>query len=211
MTNALFAENYETLYQIHQKEFNIGFMNIQDIYPENLESFLIENFDKIPKFFRCSIEKNNFAQDINEIDNLYSVLGPSQERDELINFVKTLISHFADITDSPELGLSIERVDNDLCKFFHCDMNHLRLVYPLIGPGTLWVEEENVNRNFLGQGRNDLAIIDQQKIHQTPDKAITLLKGQGHPSAMGRAVVHASPVITKSKEPRILLRIESLF
>ncbi len=70
MTSALFADSYETLYQIHQKEFNIGFMNIQDIYPENLEEFLIENFDKIPKFFRCSIEKNNFAQDIIELESI---------------------------------------------------------------------------------------------------------------------------------------------
>ena len=94
---------------------------------------------------------------------------------------------------------------------FHYDVNHLRLVYPLLGPGTLWLNDENVRREYLGKGNNDLVVIDQEKIFQVPEKTITLLKGNGHPTGKNKAVIHASPVISKSAEKRILLRIESLF
>jgi hypothetical protein len=90
-------------------------------------------------------------------------------------------------------------------------MNHLRLVYPLMGPGTLWINDDNVRREHLGQGRNDLVVIDQNKINQVPNKTITILKGNGHPTGKNKAVVHASPVISKTLEKRILLRIESIF
>lgn len=208
---ALYANSFEELYPIHQKEFNIAFLNISNLEPKNLKNFLEKNFANIPGIFKCFISKDNFEEELTELDNLYYILDDSEDKVDFINYVKTLVANFADVSDAPLLGISIEKVRGNMCKFFHCDMNHLRLVYPLLGPGTLWASEDNIRREYLGKGLNDLVIIDPEKISQVPEKTITLLKGQGHPSAEGQAVVHASPEITKTQTPRILLRIESLF
>lgn len=208
---AIHAQSFEELYQIHQKEFNIGLYNVDTIEPSSVKPYLEENFDRIPSMFKCIISKDDFESSIEQLNELYYILDECEEKTELINYIKTLTSNFADITDSPEMGISLERVTGDMCRFFHCDMNHLRLVYPLLGPGTLWVNEDNVRREFLGKGKNEKVIIDETQVHQVPAQTITLLKGQGHPSAHGRAVVHASPAVSKTKEKRILFRIESLF
>ena len=205
------AQNFEELFAIHSPEFNVGLLDIADIIPEGLEQYLIAQFEKIPTHFKCFISKDSFEESIKQVDDLYYILDDCEDKTQLINFIKTLVSNFADITDAPEMGLSLEKVKTDLCKYFHCDINHLRLVYPLIGPGTLWAKEDNLRREFLGKGENDKVIIDKNRIFQVPKKTITLLKGQGHPSANGKAVVHASPQITHTQEKRILLRIESLF
>lgn len=211
MIESLHANAFEDLYSIHQSQFNIGLMNIDDIEPENIKPYLEKNFSNLPKMFKCIISKDNFEESIEQLNEIYYVLDDNEEKAELINFVKTLVSNFADITDSPDMGVSLEKVEGDLCKFFHCDMNHLRLVYPLLGPGTLYLNEDNVKRQFLGKGRNDDVVIDPSKIIQVPPKTISLLKGQGHPSAHGKAIVHASPVISNSMDKRVLLRIESIF
>lgn len=211
MTDSIFANDFSDLYSIHQKEFNIGLMNIEEIEPSTIKPYLEANFDKLPSMFKCIVSKDEFEESIKELDKLYYILDDDNEKLELINFIKTLVSNFADITDSPEMGVSLEKVTGDMCRYFHCDMNHLRMVYPLLGPGTLWAKEDNLRRNFLGKGNNDEVIIDPNKIFQVPSKTITLLKGQGHPTAFGKAVVHASPIISKSKEKRVLLRIESIF
>lgn len=211
MVDSLHASTFEDLYGIHSKEFNIAFMDISHLSPMGIEDYLTEQFNKIPTMFKCIIAKDAFEETIDQLDELYYVLDDSDKKTELINFIKTLTSHFADVTDSPLMGVSLEKVKGDLCKYFHYDMNHLRLVYPLIGSGTLWTKEDNLRREFLGKGKNSEVIIDQTKIHQVPGKTITLLKGHGHPSAHGKAVVHSSPKISHIQEKRILLRIESLF
>ena len=211
MIESLHVKTFEDLYSIHQKEFNIGLMNIESLEPKSIKPYLVRNFTALPKMFKCIISKDNFEESLEQLNEIYFILDDNEEKAELINFVKTLVSNFADITDSPEMGVSMEKIEGDLCKHFHCDVNHLRLVYPLLGPGTLYLNEDNVKRQFLGKGKNDEVVIDAARIIQVPPKTISLLKGQGHPSAHGRAIVHASPVISNTMDKRVLLRIESIF
>lgn len=211
MTHELYANNFEELYKIHDHQFNIAFMNVNQLVPEGLENYLASNFDKIPGMYKEIISKNNFEESISQLDEIYYVLDECEDKINLIQFIKTIVSNFADVTDSPDMGVSIEKVEGDLCKYFHCDMNHLRLVFPLLGPGTFWASEDNLRREFLGLGQNEKVIIKSDQIKQVPNGVISILKGQGHPSALGKAVVHASPPISQSCEKRILLRVESLF
>lgn len=207
----LYAQNFEELFRIHQKEYNIGLLNIEDMEPTLIKPYLESVFEKIPKMFKTIIDKNSFDESIKQLDEIYYILDECYEKEMLISYIKTLTSHFADVTDSPLMGVSLEKVEGDLCKYYHCDMNHLRLVYPLLGSGTLWLHEDNINREHLGKGQNELVIKDQSQIKQVPAKTISILKGQGHPTALKKAVVHASPPLSAKPEKRILLRIESLF
>lgn len=211
MVDSLVASNFEELYSIHKADYNIGFLSADNLEPAEVKDYLTANFEKLPRMYKCFINKDNFEEDLLQLNELYYVLDESEEKNILINYIKTLISHYADVCDAPELGISLEKVQGNMCKFFHCDMNHLRLVYPLLGPGTLWVKEDNVRREYLGKGKNDQVVKDSKQIFQVPPKTLTLLKGQGHPSAHGKAVVHASPEIPHTQELRVLLRIESIF
>lgn len=211
MVEALHAKNFEELHAIHEHKYNIAFLDLKDLDTKRPAQYLDENFEKIPSFYKCIVSKEHFEDSIEELNNLYYIMDDTPEKESLINLVKTLVSNFADVTDSPELGVSLEKVEGDLCKYFHCDMNHLRLVCPLLGPGTLWLEEDNVRREHLGKGKNEMVVIDQARIHQAQLNSLTLLKGQGHPTALGKAVVHASPAVSSTRERRVLLRIESIF
>jgi hypothetical protein len=211
ISNCILAQNYEMLYDIHKDNFNIALMDISADEPVNLRAYLENNWDRIPSFYKCMVDKEHFEEELNQLNELYYVLDDCDDKSNLISFIKTIVSNFADVTDAPILGISFERVTGDLCRNFHCDMNHLRLVYPLLGSGTLWLSDENVRREHLGQGKNELVVIDQKNIFQVPKKTLSVLKGNGHPTGNNRAVVHASPAISNSNEKRILLRIESLF
>jgi len=209
--NFLEAGSFEELFKINLHQYNIGFMDLRDFEPQGLRQYLTENFNRLMPFYKMQIEKVDFEKDLLLIDKHFSHLPHSDEKFELIQFVKFLVSNYADVTDAPILGLSIEIVKNDLCSLFHCDMNSLRLVYPLLGPGTLWVKDEDVNRNYLGLRRNDLVVNDSSKINQVPLKTLAVLKGNGFYAGANRGVVHASPKISTTQEKRILLRIESLY
>lgn len=211
MNNYIEACNFEELYEINKSHYNIGIMKIVNSLDENVKTLLVENFEELNTTFKCEIAKKNFEEDLKQLNDLYPYLEDKLKRDDLIEFVKYLVSNFADVTDAPLLGLTIEKVKDDMCRFFHCDMNSLRLVYTIIGPSTLWVEDSNVNREFLGQGRNDLVIKNKELIKQVPNNSIVLLKGNGFYNGQNRGVVHASPKISGSGEKRILLRVEALY
>lgn len=211
MSNCIEASSFEELYKIHNREFNIGLLSAEANEPEDMRAFLRDNFDQISSRFKCEIDKNNFVEELKQLNELFPLLDDSETKTEIIEFVKYLVSNYADVTDAPILGLTVEKVTGDMCRYFHCDLNSLRLVYPLLGPGTLWVEDSNVNRDYLGQGKNELVVKDSTKIFQVPPRTITLLKGNGHQTAYNCGVVHASPPVSKTKEPRVLLRIESLY
>ncbi len=211
MSNCIEASSFEELYKIHNREYNIGLMRIDSIEPEDMRNFLHNNFDQLNSRFKCEVDKENFEADIKQLDNLFPILDDSESKKEIIDFVKHLVSNYADVTDAPILGITVEKVTTDMCRYFHCDMNSLRLVYPLLGPGTLWVEDSNANREYLGQRKNELVVKDPAKIYQVPPKTITLLKGNGHHTAYSCGVIHASPPVSITNEPRVLLRIESLY
>ncbi len=211
MPTALNATTFEELYSIHEKEYNIALMSVAPFEPQNIKTYLEKNFEQLPQMFKCIISKDNFDESIKQLDEIFYILDDNEEKMEFINYIKTLTSHYADISDAPDLGLSLEKVQGDMCKYFHCDMNSLRLVYNLIGPGTLWAYEENVRRENLGKGRNEEVIKNQNQIQQVSPQTITLLKGQAHPTAFNQAIVHASPPVSVTKEKRVLLRIESIF
>jgi hypothetical protein len=211
VSNCILANSFEELFNIHNSQYNIGLMNVENVEPIDQRKYLENNFVNISTLFKLEIDKNHFESHLEELNYLFPKLSDDEDKMKLINFLKYVISNYADVTDAPVLGITIEKVVNDMCRFFHCDMNSLRLVYPLLGPGTLWVSDENVNRQFLGKGKNELVIKDSNQIFQVPIKTITILKGNGHVTGNNKAIVHASPKISETREKRILLRIESLY
>ena len=70
----LYAQNFEQLFSIHQKKYNIGLLNIEDMEPTLIKPFLENVFEKIPKMFKTIIDKNSFDESIKQLDEIYYIL-----------------------------------------------------------------------------------------------------------------------------------------
>jgi hypothetical protein len=89
-------------------------------------------------------------------------------------------------------------------------MNDLRMLCTYSGPGTLWLSENNINRNALNScGDNECIVLDESKIQQAKTGAVVILKGAIYPEEGTKAIVHRSPTIEDYGEKRLLLRIDT--
>lgn len=124
--------------------------------------------------------------------------------------VASLLQRFRQLTDSNRLSLLLARIETDMCRRFHADINDLRLLCTYRGPGTLWLTDDNVDRHALN-GRNPETAIarNPEDVRQAPAGAVVILKGATYPLAGTRAVVHRSPGIEAAGQRRLLLRLDS--
>jgi len=117
---------------------------------------------------------------------------------------------FSKLSSSTIYSLTFERVESDMCKRFHTDIHDLRLLSTYVGRGTLWLSEDNVNRDALySHSTNDDIVIDQNDIHEISVGHIAILKGEEYPQSKSMALVHRSPEIENDQEIRLLLRIDT--
>ncbi len=86
-----------------------------------------------------------------------------------------------------------------MCRKFHTDINDLRLLCTYAGPGTLWVAEDENNRDY------DEEHIGEVRIHQADTGDILILKGALYPK--GKPVVHGSPTIEETDGKRLCERL----
>ena len=104
------------------------------------------------------------------------------------------------------MKLQILPVNSNMCRLFHEDYYRQRLLCTYLGPGTEWLDHDNVNRAGLGRGRNDNIVKDESKINRAKTFDVILLKGPRTKSGLG--VVHRSPPVQKTDQIRVLLKID---
>jgi len=126
-----------------------------------------------------------------------------------------LASLFADISGRDHLRLRFERVEDDGCALFHVDTLPMRMLCTYFGPGTQWLEEDNVRRDQLGsRGRsldeaNAAMVIDSEKIQTAPAWHVLIFKGRlwdGHGYQDG--LVHRSAPVRHPQDYRLRLTID---
>ncbi len=124
--------------------------------------------------------------------------------------IRQLLTSFMDLTGATSLRFLLATVNSNMCRRFHTDINDLRMLCTYTGPGTLWLTEDNVNREALnGQEDNEDIVLDESKIRQADTGAVVLLKGAFYKKEGTRAIVHRSPTIEESGVERLLLRIDT--
>ena len=128
-------------------------------------------------------------------------------KEDVVEDVLRLMSMFAATTLSAAFKLQWEIVNHDMCRLFHQDYYRQRLICTLKGPGTEWLDHDNVNRGALGKGDNDAIVKDMDKVRRANTHDVLLLKGAkyggGTPSGM-----HRSPPIAHHKGLRVLLKLD---
>jgi len=129
----------------------------------------------------------------------------------LFSDIMTIAKKFVSLCSDKVIGIRLERITNDNCKSFHIDYLSLRLICTYWGAATEWLENSNVNREGLGQNRNDLVWKNEDDIKQFKTSWVGVLKGENYEGNSGNGVVHRSPQIADLKNAdRILLRMDTL-
>ncbi len=185
------------LQQIHQKEINLAFYD-RDISELQAE---INHFLTQPIEIRASGEIDIIIQQIQKELTLHQLI---------LNDVIDLLNIFKELTTAKMYRLFLATVNTNMCRKFHTDINDLRLLCTYRGSGTLWVEDDYVNRRALEScGDNECVVLDETKVHQVNTGTAAILKGAIYPIEGTKAIVHRSPTIEESGEKRLLLRIDT--
>lgn len=148
-----------------------------------------------------------------ELEEIMDSLSDALDREvhsSLIKDIHELLMLFKDVSRTEKFRLLLATVNTNMCRKFHTDVNYIRMLCTYRGPGTLWLKDENINRDALGsRGYNHLIVKDESKIEQVETGSVVLLKGAKYPNEETKAAVHRSPTIEESSEKRLLLRIDT--
>jgi len=197
--NWISGETPSVLGSIHEREVNIAIFN-RDIgaLKEELNSLLRRDFE-----FRSSGDLDAVSDAITNATDFIDC--PLVKQD-----LKDLLGLFSDVTKAKSIRLFLARVNNDMCRKFHTDINDLRMLCTYEGPGTLWLTEDNINRGAADCcDDDDCMVIDKSRIQQAKAGSVIILKGAIYPQEGTRPILHRSPTIEESGDQRILLRIDT--
>ncbi len=127
-------------------------------------------------------------------------------RASLIDDLSLLSEVVCELLGCPAVGLRLARVGHAMCPGWHVDRTSIRLVCTYQGPGTQWLDDQDVDRRDLHSGR-----MGEGAFIQAIPGEIVLLKGalwQGN-DAFG--AVHRSPGLGSSASLRTLITLDPLW
>ena len=147
--------------------------------------------------FRVAVEEEAEDCALRLAAKLPAPLPPALLRD-----IRWLAVSFSVILGRNGIQARLEGVAGDACRRFHADAVGLRLLCTYAGAGTEWLPlfgAEAARAHDPRQGPVPVRL-------GTGDAAI--LKGDAHPSAPGRGLVHRSPPMDGPPVPRLLLCLD---
>jgi len=195
--NATIGNKAEILHTIHLQEKNIA------IYQRDISH--LQNDLK-----NCLKDKIEFRKSgtVAEIQTALENEFPTYQ--DLTTDIVALLKVFGDVYQSKTFKVLLAKINTNMCRKFHTDINDLRLLCTYIGQGTLWLPEEAINRKELsGVGGNERIVKDENLIQQIQTGNVAILKGAIYSKENTKAVVHRSPEIKGTGEIRLLLRVDT--
>lgn len=146
---------------------------------------------------------------------LAEVLPNLPERSDFVDQVAELGEMFACLFDLKHLGVRLQVLDKPMCPRFHVDRAPCRLTATFTGPGTQWLTNEQVNRDFLGVQHppetemEGLLYQTGSHIQQLQAGEVGLMKGSLWKGRENLGLVHRSPTMT-SGQKRLLLTLDMI-
>jgi hypothetical protein len=179
-----------------------------------------DNNEKISNYIKDSIKLMNtldyeiieFFDEVELFNILVEDLPGNKNLDDKFSFIRDICSTSLDFfqqTKSKSIKIQIKIVADSMCRLFHADNNIQRLLCTYSGPGTEWLEEENINRDELGNGDNSKIVRDFNKVRSTTIFDLLLLKGDRFNNET-KGAVHRSPPMELVDQKRVLLKIDEL-
>ncbi len=196
--NWIASDHAAVLETIHRSELNIAIYNRDlTLLKGELDQLLNSEFE-----FRTSGETSDILNDIRSAPTLNNL--PQLKAD-----LEDLFIQFRELTKAGNFRLFFATVRNNMCRKFHTDINDLRMLCTYVGPGTLWLSEDNINRAAENSEDEELLVIDEDRIMQASEGDVLVLKGAIYPKEETTPILHRSPTIEESGQKRILLRIDT--
>jgi len=197
--NAIISENDSVLNEIHKKSKNIAIRkrNISAIKQE-IGLVVSQEIE-----YRASGSKKEI------IDSLSSYFTETLNSSRhVLEDIVHLLHQYEHLTAATSFRLSFAKVNTNMCRRFHTDINTLRMLCTYYGPGTLWLPNQAINMKAYHSGDNNSEIVtDESMIQQADTGDIVILKGALYPDA--NPILHRSPTIEENRENRLLLRIDA--
>ena len=176
------------------------------IMPQRFEPFIADALDAIPPDRLPDVRLSGTPASIGAA--LASELADAKiEPDWLVEWLQTNISFqlrlYGQLTRCNDLKLRLEPVRAAGCPRFHPDAVRYRLLCTYRGPGTEWIDPKAVS-----DGGGGLPI-DPARICRLDRGAIAFMRGSKGATPERPALVHRSPRLEASGDPRLLLVIDA--
>ena len=126
------------LRDIHKRDVNIAIFNRDINALRNETEFLLKHKIKL-------LERGDLNTILNVIDNQVLLSDCSL----IVEDIKRLLYNFQEISRAKSFRFTLTTVNTNMCRRFHEDEVSLRLLCTYSGPSTLWLKENDVNRNAL--------------------------------------------------------------
>lgn len=199
-----FVDSFQNLEAIKQTGINLT------ILPRSVDFRLAEFIQKLDLSTFPNIETSFYFY---ECETILRMLLKSTTTNILglelfIKDLAKITEDFCTIVNTELVRFRLQVVDNDMCKYFHCDYNNLRLISTYHGACTQWLSNDNVNRNRLGCQNNDKMVIDPLSIHQMEVFWVGIFKGELFLNNSRNGIVHRSPSLPDRTKKRLLLRMD---
>jgi hypothetical protein len=137
--------------------------------------------------------------------------GPGREA--LADDLRLLADMLGELLDARTIGIRLEVIRQAMCPRLHVDRVGIRMLCTYRGPGTEWVDDDSVDRRFLGAaaaGKPDTIsglLLPGHRIESIPPFSVALLKGSLWQGNAGRGIVHRSPSVPQP--PRVLVALDA--
>ena len=127
-------------------------------------------------------------------------------RASLIDDLSALREIVCELLGCPEVGLRFARVGHAMCPGWHLDRTSIRLVCTYQGPGTQWLDNQDVDRSDLHNSR-----MRENTAVQATTGEIVLLKGTLWQDNGALGAVHRSPELAPDTALRTLVTLDPLW
>ena len=183
--NAVIAQNLNEIERIREENKNIAIFFWE---PSSSLQIKIQepSYDYLADF--------EFVIRKEEVDSL-----PTRGIDILSGLVLSefheIAKKYASLVPEDKIYVRFEKTKKQPCPLFHVDRVSLRLICPLRGPGSEWLENSSVERDFLGKGDNQKIVKPDAVIHRADTFQVCLLKGEVYSNLENnkKGIVHRSP------------------
>lgn len=132
---------------------------------------------------------------------------------QFLEQVVELSEMFACLFELEQVGLRLQVLDQPMCPRFHVDRVPCRLTATFSGPGTQWLTNQQVNRDFLGPKHPPEEDMEGQLfsrgtgIQQLKAGEVGLMKGSWWEGQESLGLVHRSPGL-QAEQKRLLLTLD---
>lgn len=127
----------------------------------------------------------------------------------LIQDTNYVVGLFRDELGYDTVNAKLEIINFTPCSKFHADTVGVRCLCTYTGPGTMYIENRYVKRNWdLLNNHAAVGVVQEDKALTAGEGDLLFLKGNAFLGNAGMGAVHRSPDLLDASEPRLLLTVD---